>query len=95
MTNDVKWFEYVIDRAQILTPIENVEELRLCSSNGIPFTVVKVTIRTREARLIFSKEYSSEEKARNVYNYIHNALEYGERLVPLEDWEFEALWEEK
>lgn len=93
MNSNVKWFEYKMDDAQVLTPIENVEELRIHGSPEKPFSIVKVTIRTSVAKLVFVKEHYSEEFARLTYGNILAALKHGDNIISFEGWEFEVEWE--
>lgn len=92
MNSNIKWFEYKIDNAQILTPIKNVEDLRIYGSPEKPFSSVAVTINTHDAKLVFRKEHYSETSARYAYNTICSALKREENVISFEDWEFEVEW---
>lgn len=94
MNSNIKWFQYTMDSAQVLTPIENVEDLRIYGTPEKPYSVVKITLCAQGARLVFSKEHESEEDARNTYADVYAALHLDVHAKPVsfEDWELDVVW---
>lgn len=90
--NNNKWFEYEMDNAIVTTSTENVEDLRCC----INLKEVSLTLRTQEARLVFSKVFPTLMEAKHEYWFIGDVFKgKKDNIVKLADWDLEIIWNEK
>lgn len=90
MSSKANWFKYKMDGAIITTPIKNVEDLRVVTNAK----EVKITLRTQETQIMFSKKYETQVAAIIAYNniscYLHRPEESD--IPSFEDWELEVKW---